>query len=162
MNSGSGILGESGSPATLSLEQRAVYQNSQAIDSLLGRCRTIAIVGLSNNLEKASFSVASYLKAKGFRILPVNPRYTEILGERAYPDLTDIPEPVDIVNIFRPQQYCLEIVEKVIAIKARAVWMQLEIVNLAAAETARQAGLTVVVDRCIRIEHGRYEGSFHK
>ena len=161
MGAGTGISLSIGARTSLTPEEQVIYQNPDEIIGLLDRSRTIAIVGLSADRQKASFIVADYLKEARYRIIPVNPRYKEILGVTCYPDLTDIPETVDIVDIFRPANDCNEIVRKAIAVRAKAVWMQLKIVNLAAAARARQASLTVVVDKCIKVEHGRYSGTFH-
>jgi hypothetical protein len=161
MGSGSGVSCSIGVSTVLSPEEQALYQNPDEIRELLDRSRTIALVGLSAERQKASFFVASYLKHTGYRIIPVNPRHTEILGEKCYADLTDISVPVEIVDIFRPPDDCDDIVQKAIAIHAKAVWMQLKIVNLHAAETARKAGLRVVVDKCVKMEHGRYAGTLH-
>jgi predicted CoA-binding protein len=146
---------------SLTPEQRDRYQNSRAIQSLLKIAKTIAVVGLSTEKTKASNMVASYLKDEGYRIIPVHPKATEILGERCYPDLRSIPEKVDIVDIFRPAAEVSGIVEDAIAIGAKSVWMQLRIINFEAAERGIQAGLDVIVDRCIKMEHGRYAGALH-
>jgi hypothetical protein len=137
------------------------YQDPSLIRRLLATTRTIAVVGLSKDPQRPSYFVASYLQYEGYRIIPVNPTASEILGQRCYPDLLSIEEPVDLVDIFRPAPACDEIVQQAIAIRAKAVWMQLRIVNLAAAQAAEAAGLAVVVDRCIKMEHGRYGGSLH-
>jgi len=106
--------------------------------------------------------VASYLKSAGWDVIPVNPKATEILGLKAYPDLTSIPGKVDLVDIFRPASAVGPIVDEAIAIGAKAVWQQLRIVNLDAAEKARQAGLLSIVDLCVKMEHGRYAGGLHE
>ncbi len=142
-------------------EQRAKFQDSGAIRDLLGSAKTIAVVGMSTEPTKASNMVASYLRDEGYRIVPVNPRATEILGETCYPDLKSIPFPVDIVDVFRPNSEVAGIVDEAIAIGAKAVWLQLRIIDMPSAERAREAGLTVVVDRCIKMEHGRYGGMLH-
>ncbi len=147
--------------SALAPEQRRIYQDPEVIREILDTSRTIAMVGLSADRQKASFFVASYLRYEGYRVIPVNPRGGEILGERCYPDLRSIPEPVDLVDVFRPASECMAIVEQAIAIGAKAVWFQLRIVDLAAAEKARAAGLKVVMDRCVKMEHGRYGGSLH-
>jgi predicted CoA-binding protein len=147
--------------SVLSPEHQRKYQDPALIRSILAGARTVAMVGLSKDPQRPSYFVASYLNYEGYRIIPVNPTATEILGQRSYPDLQSIPEPIDLVDIFRPAAACMEIVEQAIAIKARAVWMQLRIVNLAAAQRAEAAGLRVVMDRCIKMEHGRYNGSLH-
>jgi predicted CoA-binding protein len=145
----------------LTPEQRALYQNSDCIRDLLANARTIAIVGLSADRQKASYFVANYLQREGYRIIPVNPRGGMILGEAVYADLQSIPEKVDVVDVFRPSSEVPGIVDQAIAIGAKAVWMQLRIINFEAAERARAAGLSVVMDKCIKMEHGRYSGSLH-
>ena len=146
---------------TLTPEQRDRYQDPDIIRELLDACRTIAMVGLSADRQKASYFVASYLRYEGYRIIPVNPRGGEILGERVYPDLRSIPGTVDLVDVFRPASECAAIVDQAIAIHAKAVWTQLRIVDFEAAEKALAAGLKVVMDRCVKMEHGRYGGSLH-
>lgn len=122
-------------------------------EQILDTCRTVAVVGLSPDAERPSFRVASYLKDQGYRIIPVNPRLSQILGETCYPELTSIREPVEVVDIFRRAEETPAIVDQAIAIGAKAVWMQEGIVNEAAAEKARESGLLVVMDRCMRKEH---------
>jgi predicted CoA-binding protein len=136
------------------------------INRLLQEARTIAIVGLSSDRQKASFFVAGYLQDEGYRIIPVNPKGGEILGEKVYPDVASIPFPVDLVDIFRPPGEIGAIVDQVMARKekgldAPAIWMQLRLANLPAAERAHAAGLTVIVDKCVKMEHGRYSGTLH-
>lgn len=145
----------------LTPEQRSKYQDSAAIRSLLGSARVIAVVGLSAEKTKASNMVASYLQDEGYRIIPVNPRASSILGEVSYPDLRSIPFPVDVVQVFRPATEVPGIVADAIAIGAGAVWMQLRIIDLTSADRAIAAGLKVVVDKCIKMEHGRYCGALH-
>jgi predicted CoA-binding protein len=142
-------------------ELQARYQNPDTIRRILHQARTIAIVGASTDSYKASHMVMSYLQAAGYRCIPVNPNAEMILGERCYPTVASIPDPVDVVDIFRPAQECPAIVEQAIAKGAWCVWFQLRIVDLASAERAEQAGLTVILDRCIKMEHGRYAGSLH-
>ena len=122
---------------------------------ILRAYRTIAVVGLSNDRRRDSHSVSQYMQAAGYRIIPVNPEESEVLGEKAYPDLASIPEPIEIVDIFRRPEYVPAIVDQAIAIGAKVVWMQQGIVNEAAAAKARAAGLEVVMDACIRTEHRR-------
>lgn len=145
----------------LTPEQREKYQNSKVIQELLNESKTIAIIGLSTEKTKASNMVGSYLKDEGFKIIPVHPKADEILGEKAYKSLADIPEKVDIVDIFRPAEEVPGIVEEAIKIGAKAVWMQLRIINFEAAEAAREAGVEAIVDKCIKMEHGRYGGQLH-
>ena len=132
------------------------------IKQILTNYRTVAVVGLSRELGKASHSVSSYLKANGFRIIPVNPFADEVLGEKSYKSLLDIPpeiqETIEIVDIFRPSTDVPPIVEQAIKLKAlhgtlQVVWMQLGIVNEQAAEAAKKAGLSVVMNKCMMIEH---------
>lgn len=146
---------------SLTPEQRAVFQDVRTIRDILAHAKTIAIVGLSTEKTKASNMVASYLQDEGYKIIPVHPKASEILGEKAYPDLKSIPGKVDVVDIFRPPAEVPAIVDDAIAIGAGAVWMQLKLVDLDAAERARKAGLKVVADRCIKMEHGRYGGRLH-
>jgi predicted CoA-binding protein len=117
--------------------------------------KNIAVVGLSTRADRPAHSVPAYLQGQGFRIIPVNPAIDEILGEKAYPDLISIPDPVDVVLIFRRSEDVPPVVEQAIAIGAKTVWMQLGIVNEAAAASARSAGLDVVMDTCMRVEHRR-------
>ena len=125
------------------------------IAELLTSARTIAVVGLSSRRARPSYGVSEYMQSAGYRIVPVNPQESEVLGEKAYPDLDSVPVPVDIVDVFRRPEYVPEIVEAAIRIGAKAVWMQEGVVHEEAAERARAAGLTVVMDRCILKEHRR-------
>jgi len=145
----------------LTPEQQALYQDPACIRDVLGRAKTIAIVGLSSERQKASYFVATYLKREGYRVIPVNPRGGTILGETVYPDLKSIPEKVDIVDVFRPAAEVPAIADQAIAIGAKALWTQLQIVNFEAAEKALAAGLSVVMDKCVKMEHGRFSGSLH-
>ena len=122
---------------------------------LLRTARTIAVVGLSSKRWRASYGVSEYLQSAGYRILPVNPNESEILGEKCYARLEDVPEKPDIVDVFRRSEAVPEVVDAAIGIGARAVWMQEGVVHEAAAARARQAGLLVVMDRCILREHHR-------
>ena len=125
------------------------------ISEILHTARTIAVVGLSGKRYRPSYGVAEYLKRAGYRIIPVNPQETEVLGERAYPDLDSIPEPVDIVDIFRRSEFVPEIVEAAIRIGAKVIWMQEDVCHDEAAARAEKAGLAVVQDRCILKDHRR-------
>ena len=162
MGSGSGISSSVVMNSSLTAEQQTHYQNPDTIQKILYHSRTIAIVGLSAERQKASYFVGSYLRSAGYRIIPVNPRAETILGEKCSPNLSSIPEPVDLVDIFRPAAACLPIVEEAIACKAKAVWLQLKIINEEAAALARQAGLLAVMDLCVKMEHGRYSGGLHE
>ena len=122
---------------------------------ILREARTIAVVGLSGDSEKPSHEVAAYLQAQGYRIIPVNPRGGVILGETVYADLRAVPEPIDLVDVFRPAEACLDIAREAVAVRAKVLWLQLGIVNEEAAALARAAGLAVVMDRCTLREHRR-------
>jgi predicted CoA-binding protein len=124
-----------------------------SIPDLLRAARVIAVVGLSSNEMRPSHGVAAYMQRSGYRIIPVNPNEVEVLGEKAHPRLEDVPEKIDIVNIFRRSEYVRGVVESAIRVGAKAVWMQEGVVDEAAAELARAAGLDVVMDRCIFKEH---------
>jgi predicted CoA-binding protein len=127
-------------------------------EEILRKYRTIAVVGASNDPARPGHYVPAYLKEHGYRIIPVNPEETEVLGERAYPDLDAVPEPVDVVEIFRRPEDVPPVVEAAIRIGAKAVWMQLGIVNEEAAQRARAAGLEVVMDACMKTVHQRMRG----
>jgi len=122
-------------------------------EKLLKNAKTIAVVGLSGTRWRPSYGVSEYMRSVGYRIIPVNPKETEVLGEKAYATLEDIPVPVDIVNIFRQPRFVPDIVDSAIRIGAKGVWMQEEVVHEEAAQKARDAGLEVVMDRCILKEH---------
>jgi len=126
------------------------------IHDLLRKSRVIAVVGLSCKKFRPSYGVAEYMQREGYRIIPVNPNETEVLGEKAYARLEDVPEHIDIVDIFRRSEFVPPIVEDAIRVGASAVWMQEGVVHEQAAEKARSAGLAVVMDRCILKEHSRY------
>ncbi|MGA7731209.1 MAG: CoA-binding protein [Chloroflexia bacterium] len=124
------------------------------IAAILGMKR-IAVVGLSSNPSRASHDVSSYMQSRGYKIIPVNPAESEVLGERAYASLTDLPEPPEVVDIFRRSEYVGDIVDEAIKVRAKAIWMQLGVIDMEAAGRAREAGLLVVVNRCIKVEHAR-------
>ena len=133
---------------------------SDEVRQILASARTVAVVGVSDKPDRDSYQVAAYLRQNGFRIIPINPNVTEVLGEKTYPNLLDVPEPVDIVDIFRKPEAIPGLVEQAIAISAKAVWMQKGIVHNAAAEKARAAGLKVVMDKCLMVEHqGLHSGN---
>lgn len=132
---------------------RAADSGIDPVTQILKASRTIAIVGLSNRRFRPSYGVAEYLKSVGYRIIPVNPNEPEVLGEKSYARLEDIPERVDVVDIFRRSEFVPEIVDSAIAIGAGAVWMQEGVVHAEAAERARRAGIFVVMDSCILKEH---------
>jgi uncharacterized protein len=137
------------------------YQDPLTIQRVLNSANTIAIVGLSGNELRASYFVGTYLKRHGYRVIPVNPRETEILGEQSYPSLTEVPVPVDIVNVFRQPDAVPEIAREAVAIGAGALWCQFGVISEEGAKIAEDGGLTVIVDRCLKIEHARYLGRMH-
>ncbi len=130
-----------------------ISADNKAIKKLLSESKTIAVVGLSPEPDKPSHEVAHYLQLKGYKIVPVRPGVDEILGEKAYASLKDIPFKVDIVDVFRKPEHMPQVVEEALAIKPKAVWMQLGIAHKEAAEKAAKAGVQVIEDRCILIEH---------
>ena len=132
--------------------------SEREIDEILSSAKTIAVVGLSEKADRESHLVARYLQANGYRIIPVNPGMAEVLGERSYPDLASIPPEIaiDVVDIFRKPEFIPAVVDAAIPRGARAVWMQLGLVHNAAAKKARAAGLEVVMDRCMKVEHARW------
>jgi predicted CoA-binding protein len=132
-----------------------------AIQRVLHAAQTIAIVGLSKNDLRASYFVGYYLKRHGYRVIPVNPRETNILDETSYPSLSDVPEPVDVVNVFRAPDALPGIARESVAIGASALWCQFGVINEEAARIATDGGLTVIMDRCLKVEHARYVGRMH-
>jgi predicted CoA-binding protein len=128
---------------------------------ILGEYRVLAVVGLSADWYRPSYFAAKYMQEHGYRVIPVNPRYQEILGEKCYPSLRAIPEKVQIVDIFRKTQDVPPIAEEAIAIGAKVLWQQLGVKNEAAAARARAAGLETVMDRCVKIEHARLFGGLN-
>ncbi len=125
---------------------------------ILKENHTIAVVGLSADWFRPSYFAAKYMQEHGFRIIPVNPKYDEILGEKCYPDLKSIPEKVDIVDVFRKPQDCVPIAREAVDIGAKVLWMQIGVINDEAARIAADAGLEVVMDRCVKIEYARLFG----
>ncbi len=130
-----------------------VAVQSDPIREVLERAQTIAVVGLSDNPLRPSHGVAAYLQIQGYRIIPVNPQIQSALGETAYASLLDVPEKIDIVDIFRRPEFVEEVVDQAIQLKVPAVWMQEDVIHEAAAQKARRAGIFVVMDRCILLEH---------
>jgi len=130
----------------------AVVQTDPITD-LLKRAKTIAVVGLSDSPLRPSHGVSAYMQTHDYRIIPVNPQVDEVLGERAYASLLDVPDKIDIVNIFRRPEFVGEIVDQAIRLKVPAIWMQEDVINEPAAEKARKAGILVIMDRCILKEH---------
>jgi predicted CoA-binding protein len=139
----------------------ARYQDPSAIQRVLHTARTIAVVGLSANELRASYFVGYYLKRHGYHVIPVNPREKEILGETSYASLRDVPVPVDVVNVFRAPDALPDIARDAVAIKARALWCQFGVINEEGAQIAEDGGVTVIMDRCLKIEHARYVGRMH-
>jgi len=127
--------------------------DSDPIADLLKRSHTIAVVGLSNSPMRPSHGVSAYMQTQGYRIIPVNPTIQNSLGEKSYPTLLDVPEKIDIVNVFRRPEHVEEIVDQAIRLKVPALWMQESVVHEKAAEKARQAGIIVIMDQCILKEH---------
>jgi len=127
----------------------------RTIEQILKESKTIAVVGLSADPGKESHRVASYLKRNGYIIYPVNPNYEQVLGSRCYASLSEVPDAIDIVNIFRRPEYTPPIAEEAVSIGAKVIWMQLGIVNEEAAQIARKAGLQVIMNRCLKVEHQR-------
>ncbi len=125
---------------------------------ILSENRNVAVVGLSAGVRRPSYFAAKYLLDHGYRVFPVNPRYEEVLGQKCYPRLADIPEKIDIVDCFRPTEAIPALAHEAVAIKARVLWMQLEVINEEAADIARRAGLEVVMNRCMKIEYARLFG----
>lgn len=137
------------------------YQDVATIQRVIHTAKTVAVVGLSGNELRASNFVGYYLKRHGYTVVPVNPREKTILGETSYPSLQDVPVPVDIVNVFRAPSALPEIAREAVSIKAGALWCQFGVINAEGSELAENAGLDVVVDRCLKIEHARYRGRMH-
>jgi predicted CoA-binding protein len=131
------------------------------LGTILRECRTIAVVGLSANWNRPSFFVAKYALDHGYRIIPVNPNYSEILGRTSLPSLADIEEPVDIVDCFRKSEEMEPVARAAVALRARVLWMQLGVINVSAARIAVDAGLAVVMNRCLKIEHARLMGGLN-
>ena len=134
---------------------RALQASDQQIKDLLSTAHTIAVVGLSSSRVRASYGVSQYMQSAGYRIIPVNPKEPQVLGEKAYARLEDVPEKIDLVNVFRRSEFVPEIVDAAIRVGARAIWMQEGVADEAAAQRAREAGLFVVMDSCILKEHRR-------
>jgi len=137
------------------------YTDPLTIQRVLRSAGTIAIVGLSGNELRASYFVGYYLKRHGYRVIPVNPRESEILGEKCYPSLLDVPGPVDIVDVFRSPDALPQIARDTVAIGAAALWCQFGVINEEGARIAEDGGVTVIMDRCLKVEHARYVGRMH-
>jgi predicted CoA-binding protein len=137
------------------------YQNEREILDILRTTRTVAVVGLSPDELRASNFVGFYLKRHGYRVVPINPRADEILGEPSYASLADVPFPVDVVDVFRRPEAVPAIAEEAVAAGAGALWLQFGVISFDGAELARSGGLRVVMDRCLKVEHARYLGRMH-
>ena len=137
------------------------YQDVMTIQRVLHTAKTVAIVGLSSNQVRASNFVGYYLKRHGYQMINVNPRETEILGETCYPSLGDVPEPVDVVDVFRAPNAVPDIAREAVAIGAGTLWCQFGVINAEGARIAEDGGVTVIMDRCIKVEHARYVGRMH-
>ncbi|HWI42014.1 MAG TPA: CoA-binding protein [Nocardioides sp.] len=137
------------------------HQGPGTIQRVLHTARTVAVVGLSSNELRASHFVGYYLQRHGYRVIPVNPREEEVLGERSYATLADVPDPVDVVNVFRAPDALPAIAREAVDIGAAALWCQFGVINDEGNRIALDAGLSLVVDRCIKIEHARYVGRMH-
>jgi len=136
-------------------ENGGINAGTKEIVSILKQYKTVAVVGLSEDPKKASHQVAEYLQSQGYRIIPVNPQCQEVLGEKCYASLKDIPEPIEVVDIFRKAEAIPGIVKEAIAVGAKVIWMQLGLEHPQAAAQARAAGLQVVMNHCMKIEHSR-------
>lgn len=139
----------------------AGFQDPITIQRVLHHARTIAIVGLSGNELRASFFVGYYLKRHGYRVIPVNPRETEVLGERSFASLLEVPVAVDIVNVFRAPDALPAIAKDAVTIKAGALWCQFGVINADGARIAEAGRVPVIMDRCLKVEHARYAGRMH-
>ena len=137
------------------------YQDTDTIQSVLHNAKTIAVVGLSSNTLRASYFVGFYLQRHGYRVIPVNPRESDILGETSYKSLSEVPDPIDVVNVFRAPKALPGIAEEAVAVKAKNLWCQFTVINEEGGRIAEQGGLSVVMDRCIKVEHARYIGRMH-
>ena len=138
-----------------------IVDDIAGLRAVLKNTRTIAVVGLSANWWRPSFFAAKYMQEHGYKIIPVNPAYTEVLGEKCYAHLRDIPHPIDMVDCFRRSEEIDVLADEAIAIGAKSLWLQLGVINDAAVKKASAAGLTVVMDRCVKIEHARLFGGLN-
>jgi uncharacterized protein len=139
----------------------ARLQDPLTIQRVLHTSKTIAVVGLSPNELRASYFVGYYLRRHGYRVIPVNPRESEILGQKCYPSLPDVPEPVDVVDVFRAPDALPGIARDAVAIGAKTLWCQFGVINDEGAQVAEDGGVTVIMDRCLKVEHARYLGRMH-
>jgi uncharacterized protein len=148
-------------PDRSALAEIRKYQDAMVIREILHTARTIAIVGLSSNVLRPSNFVGFYMQRHGYKIVPVNPNEREAVGEKAYASLSDIPFKVDVVDVFRASQFVPAIAEEAVRIGAGALWLQFGVISPEGARIAEQAGLKVVVDRCMKVEHARHMGRMH-
>jgi uncharacterized protein len=139
----------------------AAYQDPATIQRVLHTAHTIAIVGLSNNELRASYFVGYYLQRHGYQVIPVNPRERSILGEPSYPSLADVPVPIDVVDVFRAPDAVPGLAREAVAVGAKTLWCQFGVISEEGTRLADEGGLSVVVDRCLKIEHARYVGRMH-
>lgn len=137
------------------------YQDALTIQRVLHNAKTVAIVGLSKNELRASYFVGYYLKRHGYRVIPVNPREKEILGEKSFKSLLEVPEPIDIVNVFRTPDAVPAIAEEAVRVQAGNLWCQFTVISKEGARIAEAGGVSIVMDRCIKVEHARYVGRMH-
>ena len=138
-----------------------MHDDISSLRRILRACRTIAVVGLSAEWHRPSFFAAKYMQQHGYRVVPVNPRYTEVLGERCYPSVAGIPFAIDMVDVFRRSEDVLPIAQQAVGTGARCLWQQIGVENLEADALAQKAGLDSVLDRCVKIEHARLFGGLH-
>jgi predicted CoA-binding protein len=159
MNAGSAVpadMGRGGPAYAL-----ADYQDPRVIQEILRGAKTVAIVGLSRNVLRPSHFIGFYLQRHGYRIVPVNPRETEVLGEKSYASLGDVPFPVDVVDVFRAPDAVPGIAREAVEMEAGSLWLQFGVISPEGAEIAKHGGLEVVMDRCLKVEHARYLGRMH-
>ena len=138
-----------------------MHDDISSLRRILRACRTIAVVGLSAEWHRPSFFAAKYMQQHGYRVVPVNPRYTEVLGETCYPSVQDIPFAIDMVDVFRRSEDVLPVAQQAVAKGARCLWQQIGVKNLDADALAQKAGLDSVLDRCVKTEHARLFGGLH-
>jgi uncharacterized protein len=148
-------------PDRSSVEDVRRYQDANVIREILHSARTIAIVGLSSNVLRPSNFVGYYMQRHGYRVIPVNPNETEAVGEKAYPSLSDVPEPIDVVDVFRASAFVPAIAEEAVRVGAKALWLQFGVISLEGARIAEAGRLKVVMDRCMKVEHARHIGRMH-
>ena len=137
------------------------YQDPVTIQRVIHTAKTVAVVGLSKNELRASYFVGFYLRRHGYRVIPVNPAEVEILGEKSFKSLADVPVPIDIVNVFRAPDALPAIAREAVTVGARNLWCQYTVINEEGANIAEAGGLSVVMDRCLKVEHARYVGRMH-